>query len=89
MPATIGHVMGDSDQERPGRGWQKRKPKDLLGVMKPGERYTTSELADMVNWPHRTTLYVLNRLSRAGRVRKAKPDSKRALWSRPDRTSDE
>lgn len=66
--------------EEDGRTWERRDPEAVLDAMKPGEPYTTGELADALNWPRRSTLNVLDELADEGRVVKKKPEPRRAIW---------
>lgn len=81
--------MNDNEEGERMRGWQRRDPGDLLAAMDPAKNYRTGELAEAVDWPHRTTLYVLNRLARQGQVQKRKIGPKRAVWTLTDDSKDE
>ncbi|WP_164974811.1 hypothetical protein [Halegenticoccus tardaugens] len=52
--------------------------------MGPGEPYMTSEVAEELGWPRRSTYTVLNGLAEDGKIRKKKPEARRVIWIRPD-----
>ncbi len=57
---------------------------DVFNVMEPLEPYTTGELANMLGAPRRTVYNYLEKLADEGRIRKKKPEPKRAIWIRTD-----
>ncbi|ELY39948.1 hypothetical protein C497_04297 [Halalkalicoccus jeotgali B3] len=54
----------------------------VFEAMEPMEPYTTGEIADMVDAPRRTVYNYLEELAGQGRVRKKKPEPRRAIWIR-------
>jgi DNA-binding MarR family transcriptional regulator len=60
-----------------------RDPGELLNAMDPLEPYATGELADLLDWPRRTTYKILDDLADAGEIRKKKPERSRVIWIRP------
>lgn len=57
---------------------------DVFEAMEPVEPYTTGELANMLDAPRRTIYNYLEELAEQGRIRKKKPEPKRAIWIRSD-----
>lgn len=57
---------------------------DVFNAMEPLEPYTTGELANMLGAPRRTVYNYLEELAEQGRIRKKKPEPKRAIWIRTD-----
>lgn len=55
---------------------------DVFDVMEPLEPYTTGELASMLGAPRRTVYNYLEKLAEEERIRKKKPEPKRAIWVR-------
>lgn len=55
---------------------------DLLDAMEPLEPYTTGELAESLGIPRRTAYNYLEDLAEHGRIRKKKPEPRRAIWIR-------
>lgn len=55
---------------------------DVFDAMKPLEPYTTAELAELVGAPRRTILKYLDKLAEEGKIRKKKPEPRRAIWIR-------
>jgi DNA-binding MarR family transcriptional regulator len=64
-----------------------RSPEDVLEAMDPHEPYTTGELAGGLGWPRRTVYELLTGLEEQGRVRKKKPEPRRAIWIRTEDTA--
>lgn len=60
-----------------------RSPTDVLDVMESLEPYTTGELADVLGWPRRSVYQALQELADEDRIRKKKPEPRRAIWMRP------
>lgn len=57
---------------------------DVFEAMEPLEPYTTGELAKMVEVPRRTVFNYLEELAEQDRIRKKKPEPRRAIWIRRD-----
>jgi predicted transcriptional regulator len=57
-------------------------PKDVLEEMEPLEPYTTGELADQLGAPRRTVYNYLEELAEKNKIRKKKPEPRRAIWIR-------
>ncbi|SHL61164.1 hypothetical protein SAMN05444342_4250 [Haladaptatus paucihalophilus DX253] len=80
--------MAENDRERErnegGEYVQERKPEDALAAMDPGEPYMTSEVANALDWPRRSTYTVLDHLAEDGKIRKKKPEARRVIWIRPE-----
>jgi Fic family protein len=57
-------------------------PKDVLEEMEPLEPYTTGELADQLGAPRRTVYNYLEELAEENKIRKKKPEPRRAIWIR-------
>lgn len=57
---------------------------DVFNAMEPLEPYTTGELANMLGAPRRTVFNYLEALAEQERIRKKKPEPKRAIWIRSD-----
>ena len=57
---------------------------DVFEAMEPLEPYTTGELADMLGAPRRTVFNYLDELAEQERIRKKKPEPRRAIWIRTD-----
>jgi predicted transcriptional regulator len=57
-------------------------PKDVLEEMEPLEPYTTGELADQLDAPRRTVYNYLEELAEKNKIRKKKPEPRRAIWIR-------
>jgi Fic family protein len=56
---------------------------DVRDVMDPGEPYGTKEIADLLDLPHSTANYRLNKLADGGVIRKKKPGHRTVVWIRP------
>jgi DNA-binding GntR family transcriptional regulator len=56
---------------------------DVFGTMDPLEPHTTRELADTLGVPRRSVYEFLETLAEQGRIRKKKPEPRRAIWIRP------
>lgn len=57
-------------------------PEDVLEAMEPLEPYTTGELADELDVPRRTVYNYLEELAEKNKIRKKKPEPRRAIWIR-------
>lgn len=57
---------------------------EVFEAMEPAEPYTTGELADMVGAPRRTVYNYLEELAEQDRIRKKKPEPRRAIWIRTE-----
>ncbi|MFC7141807.1 hypothetical protein ACFQMA_18470 [Halosimplex aquaticum] len=57
-------------------------PNAVLEEMEPLEPYTTGELADELEAPRRSVYNYLETLAEEGRIRKKKPEPRRAIWIR-------
>lgn len=57
---------------------------DVFEVMDALEPYTTGELAEMLDMPRRTVYDYLEELAEQDRIRKKKPEPRRAIWIRFD-----
>lgn len=55
---------------------------EVFEAMEEAEPYTTGELADMVGAPRRTVYNYLEELAEQDRIRKKKPEPRRAIWIR-------
>lgn len=55
---------------------------DVFQAMEPLIPYTTGELAKVVGAPRRTVFNYLEQLHEEDRVRKKKPEPRRAIWMR-------
>lgn len=58
------------------------RPKDILEEMEPLEPYTTGELAGDLDIPRRTVYNYLEDLVEEDKIRKKKPEPRRAIWIR-------
>lgn len=56
--------------------------KAVFEAMEPMEPYTTGEIAEIVGAPRRTVYNYLEELAEHGRIRKKKPEPRRAIWIR-------
>lgn len=61
-----------------------RTVEDVFEAMDPLEPYTTGELAEILDMPRRTVYDYLEELSEEDRIRKKKPEPRRAIWIRTD-----
>lgn len=61
--------------------------RDVFETMDPLEPYTTRELADALAMPRRSAYEHLEELADAGKIRKKKPEPRRAIWIRPEDTT--
>lgn len=57
---------------------------EVFEAMEPLEPYTTGELADLLDAPRRSVFNYLDELAEQGRIRKKKPEPRRAIWIRGD-----
>lgn len=55
---------------------------DVFERMDPLEPYTTGELAEVLDAPRRSVYNYLEQLAEEGRIRKKKPEPRRAIWIR-------
>jgi len=55
---------------------------DVLEEMEPLEPYTTGELANKLGVPRRTVYNYLEELAEENKIRKKKPEPRRAIWIR-------
>jgi len=74
--------MNDRERDDKGRFTDSRSRDDVFEAMDIGEPYTTSELADTLGVPRRTMYNILSDLHEIGRIRKKKPEERRAIWIR-------
>jgi len=74
--------MSDRDRDDSGRFTDSHDRGDVFEAMEVGEPYTTSELADLLDVPRRTMYNILTDLHDDGRIRKKKPEARRAIWIR-------
>jgi len=76
--------MTQEDRTRNERGQYEAghevSKEDILNEMKPYEPYTTRELADKLGAPRRTVYNYLEELADQNRIRKKKPEPRRAIW---------
>ena len=76
----------DEDQERNSQGrftaGHDVTAEDIYEAMEPFEPYTSREIADKLGIPRRTAYEFLDDLADAGRIRKKKPEPRRAIWIR-------
>ena len=76
----------DESRERNSRGrftaGHDVTAEDVYEAMEPFEPYTTREIADELGVPRRTAYEFLDDLATAGRIRKKKPEPRRAIWIR-------
>jgi predicted transcriptional regulator len=74
------------DRDRDGRGkfvaGHDATESDVFAAMDPLEPYTTRELADALNIPRRSAYEFLEQLAKQDRIRKKKPEPRRAIWIR-------
>jgi hypothetical protein len=78
----------DRDRDEGGKFTKSRDPSDVFDAMDPLEPYTSGELADMMDWPRRTVYEALQTLSEDGKIRKKKPEPRRAIWIKTDETDE-
>lgn len=57
-------------------------PESVIEAMEPLEPYTTRELAEELDAPRRTVFKYLDQLADEERIRKKKPEERRAIWIR-------
>lgn len=57
-------------------------PDDVFEAMDHLEPYTTGELAEQLGAPRRTVYNYLEELAEENRIRKKKPEPRRAIWIR-------
>lgn len=55
---------------------------DVFEAMEPLEPYTTREIAEKLDVPRRTVYKYLEELHETNRIRKKKPEPRRAIWIR-------
>lgn len=82
--------MGD-ERERDSRGRFTADhgvaAEDVYRWMEPFEPYTSGEIADGLDIPRRTAYEFLEELAESDRIRKKKPEPRRAIWIRTERES--
>lgn len=76
--------MPEPDRDDDGRWVGETDPDGVFDRMEPLEPYTTGELADLLGIPRRTAYKYLEKLADDNRIRKKKPDPRRAIWIRPE-----
>lgn len=76
--------MPEPDRDDGGRWVGEADPDEVFGRMQPLEPYTTGELADLLDIPRRTAYKYLEELANDGRIRKKKPEPRRAIWIRSE-----
>lgn len=76
----------DRDRNSKGRFTSEHNitPDDIYEAMEPFEPYTSREIADKLAIPRRTAYEFLDDLADTGRIRKKKPEPRRAIWVRTD-----
>lgn len=76
------------ERDRDGRGQfvagHDTTESDVFAAMDPLEPYTTREIADALAVPRRSAYEYLEALAEQGRIRKKKPEPRRAIWIRPE-----
>lgn len=77
-------MVADGERSETGRFESNHEvnPEMVFRAMEPLEPYTTRELADELEVPRRTIYKYLDELHNEGRVRKKKPEPRRAIWIR-------
>ena len=83
-----GRMANDRDRDEGGKFTKSRHPSDVLSAMDPIEPYTSGELADMMDWPRRTVYEALQTLSEDGKIRKKKPEPRRAIWIKTEESEE-
>jgi hypothetical protein len=83
-----GCMPDDRDRDEGGKFTKSRDPSDVFDAMDPLEPYTSGELADMMDWPRRTVYEALQTLSEDGKIRKKKPEPRRAIWIKTDESDE-
>lgn len=73
-------MADERERDGDGRYTVERDAEELLDAMTPQEPHTTGELADALGWPRRTVYNHLSALEKDGRLRKKKPEARRAIW---------
>lgn len=76
----------DDDRERNSQGrfisGHEVTAEEIYEAMEPSEPYTSRGIADKMDIPRRTAYEFLDELADAGRIRKKKPEPRRAIWIR-------
>jgi DNA-binding IclR family transcriptional regulator len=73
----------DRDRNESGQYVSRRDPADVAEAMNPGEPYTTTEIAELVEWPRRSAYAALDTLQERGEVNKKQANSRMVMWIRP------
>jgi hypothetical protein len=76
-------MSADRERNESGQYVSRRDPVDVRDAMDPGEPYTTSEIAELVGWPRRSTYAALSTLRENGEVNKKQVNSRMVMWIRP------